>query len=92
MRWSQPYLAEKIGVSVATISGIERCIKFVEASTLVLLARALHTEPYELLKPKDVVPDKAEDIVTKTIFFTREAIEKAINTAEDQAKGDLKQK
>ena len=76
MGLTQEQLAEKAGVSKNTISDIETGEKFVYADTLVLLAQALETEVYELLKPKDIFPDKAADILTKYGEEVREAVEK----------------
>ena len=76
MGLSQELLAEKVNLSRNTISDIETGQKFATAETLVLLAQALETEAYELLKPKNVLPDKAVDILTKYGEEVREAVEK----------------
>ena len=74
---SQEQLAEKAGVSKNTISDIETGDKFARANTLVALAKALETEVYELLKPKDITPDKAEDIVEKYYDVVKDALEQS---------------
>ena len=76
-KWSQEYLAEKAHVSKNTISDIEKGEKFVHAKTLVNLAKALETEPYELLKPDNVVPDKNMDIITKFKNRMNDAVNEA---------------
>jgi transcriptional regulator with XRE-family HTH domain len=65
MGLTQEELSEKVGVSKNTISDIEGGQKFAHAKTLVCLAKALETEVYELLKPANVKPDKAADIIAK---------------------------
>ena len=74
--WSQEELAEKADVSKNTISDIETGQKFARAKTLVRLAVALGTDVYELLKPPNVLPDKAADILAKYGEEVKEAVEK----------------
>jgi transcriptional regulator with XRE-family HTH domain len=73
--WTQEELAEKAGVSKNTISDIEKGDKFARPKTLVQLAIAFETEVYELLKPKDVSPDKIVDAIAKYSGEVREAVE-----------------
>ena len=63
--WSQEKLAEKAGVSKNTISDIEACHKFAHAETLINLAIALETEVYELVKPRDILPDTSKEMIIK---------------------------
>ena len=77
--WSQEVLAEKAKVSKNTISDIETGQKFARAETLICLANALETAVYELLKPADIVPDKASDIITKYSDEVRDAVERIGN-------------
>ena len=63
MGLSQEGLAEKAGVTRNTINDIESGDKFARAATMVNLAKVLGTEVYELLKPKNVRPDKIADII-----------------------------
>ena len=79
MGWNQETLAEKAGVTKNTISDIETGQKFAHANTLVKLAKALQTEVYELLKPDNVMPDKATDILAKYGEEVKEAVEKIGN-------------
>ena len=72
---NQEQLAERADVSKNTISVIETGQKFVHAKTLILLADALETEIYELLKPEYVYPDKAEDLILRFSAQVRDAID-----------------
>jgi len=74
--WTQEKLAEKVGVSKNTISDIEKGDKFAHAKTLVQLAIAFETEVYELLKPKDVSPDKIVDVIARYSEEVRKAVDK----------------
>jgi transcriptional regulator with XRE-family HTH domain len=62
------------GVSKNTISDIETGQKFARASTLANLAEVFETDVYELLKPDDVVSDKAMDIIVNYIGKMRNAV------------------
>jgi len=73
---SQEKLAERVGVSKNTISEIENGKKFIHARTLVILARELNTEVYELFKPENTIPDTSEGILYKFEEDIKEAIEK----------------
>ena len=74
-KWSQEVLADKIGVSRNTISDIESGQDFVGAKTLVNLALVFKTEVYELLKPDNVQPDNAYEILTKYSSEVKEAVD-----------------
>jgi transcriptional regulator with XRE-family HTH domain len=74
MGLAQEEQSEKIGVSKNTISAIEKGEKFAHASTLFYLAKALGTEVYELLKPENVQPDKAADIIAKYSKKVQDAV------------------
>jgi transcriptional regulator with XRE-family HTH domain len=80
MRLTQEELSEKVGVSKNTISAIEKGEKFAHAKTLFYLAKALKTEVYELLKPENVYPDKASDIIANYSDEVREAVGKLEKT------------
>ena len=69
-------MAEKTGVSKNTISDIENGDKFASANTLVQLAKVLETEVYELLKPKDIFPDKTADAIVRYSEEVKEAVDK----------------
>jgi transcriptional regulator with XRE-family HTH domain len=74
MGLTQVKLSEKAGVSKNTISDIEGGQKFARAKTLFYLAKALGTEVYELLKPANVQPDKAADIIARYSDKVRDAV------------------
>ena len=74
-KWSQEKLGEKVGVSRNTISDIESGQDFVGAKTLVNLALAFEIHVYELLKPENVQPDNAYDILTKYSSEVKEAVD-----------------
>ena len=76
MGFSQEKLADKADLSKNTISDIEKGDKFASATTLVNLAKVLQTEVYELLKPENVSPDNAADIITKYSNKVKDAVEK----------------
>jgi len=73
---SQERLAEQANVSKNTISDIESGQKFARAKTLVLLAAALETDVYELLKPDSILPDKVSDIFVRYNEDLKESMEK----------------
>jgi transcriptional regulator with XRE-family HTH domain len=62
---SQADFAEKVNISIPFLSDIENCKKWASPSTLVKMAEALEIETYELLKPEDIVPDNAINILEK---------------------------
>jgi transcriptional regulator with XRE-family HTH domain len=74
--WNQEELSVKAGVTKNTISDIETGQKFARAKTLVRLAKALDTQVYELMKPKNVPPDNAADAIALFSGEVREAVEK----------------
>ena len=74
-KWSQEKLSEKTGVTKNTISEIETGQKFARAKTLVMLAKAFDTAPYELLKPGNILPDRPDDILAHYSDFVLDAIE-----------------
>lgn len=71
---TQERLAEKAFVSNNTISDIESGDKFARSKTLVNLAKALDTDVYELMKPQNVSPDKAADIIAQYTEKIRMAV------------------
>ena len=62
---SQADLAEKIDISIPFLSDIENGKKWVSPATLVKMADALNIEAYELLKPENIIPDNAINILEK---------------------------
>ena len=78
-KWSQEFLAEKIGVTRNTISDIEAGKDFVGAKTLVNLALAFETDVYELFKPDNIQPDNAYEIIAKYSSEVKEALDSIRN-------------
>ena len=74
-KWSQEELSKKTGVSKKTISDIETGQKFARAKTLVKSAQVFETSPYELLKPDNILPDNADDLLAHYSGYVRDAIE-----------------
>jgi len=74
--WSQEELSEKTGVTKNTISDIECGDKFARAKTLVQFAKIFETEVYELLKPKDVLPDRTSDAIAIYSKKVKDAVDK----------------
>ena len=72
---SQEQLAEKMDLSITTISEIETGKKFVRAETLISFAAILKTEVYELFKPDTILPDDAAGILSKYSRAVNEAME-----------------
>ena len=66
-------MAEKMDVSVNTISEIETGKKFVRAERLIRFAAILETNVYELFKPDDVLSDNSRDVL---LDFGREIKQK----------------
>ena len=86
-KWTQKELALKIGVTKNTISDIESGQNFASEKTLVSLAMAFETQVYELLKPDDIYPDKAIDVLKKIGEEVREAVDKIGNRYLRDGKG-----
>ena len=76
MRLSQQKLGDLADVSRNVICGIEKGRNFVKAQTLECLAEIFNIKPYELLKPDNVMPDNAPDIIAKYSEHVKEAIDK----------------
>ena len=74
-KWSQEELSVKTGVTKNTISDIETGQKFARAKTLVTLAEVFETAPYELLKPDNIFPDNADDLLAHYSEYVLDAIE-----------------
>ena len=60
--WTQAKLAEKINISINFLSDIETGKKWPSPTTLVKLADIFNIAVYELLKPKDILPDSFNHI------------------------------
>ena len=89
-KWSQELLAEKMDVSVNTISEIETGKKFVRAERLICFAAILETNVYELFKPDGVLPDKSEDILQEFGREIRQKVENLENAYIMKLKGQAK--
>jgi len=77
--WSLEKLADIVGISRNSINEIELANNFASPDTLVKLAKAFETEVYELLKPDDVLPDKAADIIEKYCDSVKKNADKTKN-------------
>jgi transcriptional regulator with XRE-family HTH domain len=73
---SQERLAEKMDVSINTISEIETGKKFVRAETLIGFASVFKTEVYELFKPENILPDDSAGVLATYNHEVKEAMEK----------------
>ena len=62
---SQADFAEKIDISIPFLSDIENGKKWVSPVTLVKIADAFNIEVYELIKPENIIPDNAVNILEK---------------------------
>ena len=76
--WSQADLSEKSGLSIVYLSDIERGNKWPYLDTLVKLAQALEVEAFELLKPKDSIPEDTAAILAKYSEETLAILEKSV--------------
>jgi transcriptional regulator with XRE-family HTH domain len=64
-QWSQAELAERVNISINFLSDIETGKKWASPTTMVKLADVFHIEVYELLKPANLLPDKADGIIQR---------------------------
>jgi len=62
---SQAEFAERVDISIPFLSDIENNKKWVSPATLVKISDALKIEPYELLKPDEILPDNAVNLLEK---------------------------
>jgi transcriptional regulator with XRE-family HTH domain len=62
---SQADFAEKVDISIPFLSDIENGKKWISPNTLLKMANALNIQPYELLKPDNIIPDNAINILEK---------------------------
>jgi transcriptional regulator with XRE-family HTH domain len=88
--WSQADLSEKAGLSIVYISDIERCNKWPYIDTLVKLAKAFEIEVYELLKPKENLPENTTVILSKYHDETLAIIDKSIELMRKNAFRSIK--
>lgn len=59
--FTQESLAEKVGLSIQQINGIECGRKFVSTESLLKIADALNIEVYQLFLPENKTPIKIEE-------------------------------
>ena len=63
--WTQAELAEKINISINFLSDIETGKKWASPITLVKLGDIFRINVYELLKPKEIMPDNLNIFIEK---------------------------
>ena len=76
---SQADLAERLDISVNFLCNIENGNRWVSPLTLVKFASTLNIEPYELLKPADVLPPDTPTILNKCIDEAVVAVTQTLN-------------
>jgi transcriptional regulator with XRE-family HTH domain len=79
-KFSQAELAEKLDISIPFLSDVENGRKWVSPLTLVKFAGALKIEPYELLKPAEVLPPNMATTLTKWSDEVAEAVNQTLNS------------
>ena len=62
---TQAEFAEKIDISIPFLSDVENGKKWVSPNTLAKMADTLDIEAYELLKPEQILPDNAVNIIER---------------------------
>ena len=77
---TQSEFAEKVNISIPFLSDIENGKKWVSPYTLVKIADTLNIEVYELLKPENVLPDNAANIIEKYTDDIQSAFGKMLDT------------
>ena len=87
MGYSQERLAEKAHLSAQTLNDIEGCRRWVSAATLTKLAKVLHVDEYELLKPEsNETEEKPHRSSLKSLISLQNNIINTINIHFDEAK------
>jgi len=86
---SQEKLAEKMDLSVNTISEIETGKKFVRANTLIRLAVEFGIEVYELFKPEGVLPDNPINILAEFSEEVRQKVDEIENSYIERMKNGV---
>ena len=89
---SQADFAEKVDISVPFLSDIENGKKWVSPATLVKIAEALNIETYELLKPDNIVPDNAVNIIEKYTADIHKIFGDTLNTIQNSYIQKMKKK
>ena len=76
LKWSQAELAEKMNISINFLSDIETGKKWASPTKIVKFADLFNTEPYELLKPSELIPDDFTNVIMKFTEDIHTAVEK----------------
>jgi len=74
-KWTQSMLADKMDVTINTISQIENGKSFVTAERLASLATIFKIEVYQLFTPDNIEYDDASDILAKYTDNVKEKID-----------------
>jgi transcriptional regulator with XRE-family HTH domain len=82
--YSQEKLAEKAGLSAQTLNDIEGCRRWVSATTMTKLAKALHIAEYQLLVPENGKTSRKSSL--KGLISLQHNIINTINIQFDEAK------
>jgi len=85
LNYSQEKLAEKAGLSVQTIKDIEGCRRWVSDKTVLMLAKSLNLQEFQLFLPEKYEKDK------KPAFKALSALKEKVKTyVDDQFEKALK--
>jgi transcriptional regulator with XRE-family HTH domain len=75
LKWSQAELADRVNISINFLSDIETGKKWASPRTMVKFADIFHIATYELLKPKNILPDDTTNILEKYTEDVYQAID-----------------
>jgi transcriptional regulator with XRE-family HTH domain len=81
---SQAEFAEMINISIPFLSDIENGKKWVSPRTLAKMADTLDIEAYELLRPEEIIPDMAANVIQKYTSDIHAMFEKNLSKLEDK--------
>ncbi|MDR0451386.1 MAG: helix-turn-helix transcriptional regulator [Treponema sp.] len=84
--YSQEKLAEKADLSAQTLNDIEGCRRWVSATTMTKLAKALHVAEYQLLMPESGETAESPQSSLKSLISLQNNIINTINIQFDKAK------
>ena len=86
---TQEQLAENADISLSYLADIEHCKTWISDKTLLKLAKALHTKPYELLVPKESYSEKSvkTDVqaISDIMFSEKKELIKTVSDICDKA-------
>ena len=77
--FTQAEFARKIDISIPFLSDVENGKKWVSHNTLFKMAKVLDIDAYELLKPKQILPDNTIDILEKFLADFHSEFGKTLN-------------